>query len=147
VVAREYLSLLLKTDLIDVPFDGPLPDLTLSPAASWQFYNWVDLARRESLTVRQLAMRAAVGRVNMIKGSPQQIADYMEHWLDQEACDGFNIMPPYLPGAFDDFVALVIPELQRRGLFRTAYEGRTLRENLGLRRPESRYATRSLQRA
>lgn len=140
VVAREYLSLLLKTDLIDVPLDGPMPDIKLPANASWQFYNWIDLARRENLTVRQLALRAAIGRVNMVKGSPQQIADYMEHWFNQEACDGFNIMPPYLPGAFNDFVDLVIPELQRRGLFRTEYEGRTLRENLGLRRPESRYA-------
>jgi hypothetical protein len=63
----------------------------------------------------------------------------MEEWFESEACDGFNIMPPYLPGALDDFVELVIPELQRRGLFRTEYEGRTLRENLGLPRPESRY--------
>jgi hypothetical protein len=57
----------------------------------------------------------------------------------KEACDGFNVMPPYLPGALDEFVTLIIPELQRRGLFRTEYEGRTLRENLGLKRPESRY--------
>jgi alkanesulfonate monooxygenase len=59
--------------------------------------------------------------------------------VPQRACDGFNVMPPYLPGSLDDFVTLVIPELQRRGLFRTEYEGRTLRENLGLKRPESRY--------
>jgi len=69
-----------------------------------------------------------------------QIADQIEDWFDNRACDGFNIMPPYLPGAFDDFIALVIPELQNRGLFRTEYEGTTLRENLGLPRPESRYA-------
>ncbi|MPZ56041.1 MAG: LLM class flavin-dependent oxidoreductase [Rhizobiales bacterium] len=119
---HEYLSLLLKTDLIDVPLDGHLPDLALPQNASWQFFNWVDLARRENLTVRQLALRAAVGRVNMIKGSPDQIADYMQHWFEQEACDGFNIMPPYLPGAFADFVELVIPGLQRRCLFRSEYE-------------------------
>lgn len=145
VVAREYLSLLLKTDLIDVPLDGPLPDLTLPENASWQFFNWVDLARRENLTVRQLALRAAVGRVNMVRGSPQQIADYMQHWFEQEACDGFNIMPPYLPGSFVDFTDLVVPELQRRGLFRTEYEGRTLRDHLGLRRPDSRYDKRPLK--
>ena len=63
----------------------------------------------------------------------------MEEWFVNEACDGFNIMPPYLPGALNDFVDLVIPELTRRGLFRTEYEGRTLRDNLGLPRPESRY--------
>jgi len=67
----------------------------------------------------------------------------MEQWYVEEAADGFNIMPPYLPGALNDFVELVIPELQRRGLFRTEYTGRTLRDHLGLPRPPSRYATRA----
>ena len=69
------------------------------------------------------------------------LADQMEQWYVEEAADGFNIMPPYLPGALNDFVELVIPELQRRGLFRTEYTGRTLREHLGLPRPASRYAS------
>ena len=73
-------------------------------------------------------------------GTPAQIADEMQRWLEGEACDGFNIMFPFLPAGLDDFVDKVVPELQRRGLFRTAYEGKTLRENLGLARPESRYA-------
>ena len=64
----------------------------------------------------------------------------MEEWFRNDGCDGFNMMPPFLPGGLDDFVDLVIPELQRRGLFRSEYEGKTLRENLGLRRPTSRYA-------
>jgi N-acetyl-S-(2-succino)cysteine monooxygenase len=64
----------------------------------------------------------------------------MEQWFGEGACDGFNLMPPFLPGGLDDFVALVLPELRRRGLFRTEYEGRTLREHLGLERPASRYA-------
>ena len=64
----------------------------------------------------------------------------MEEWFRKDGCDGFNIMPPFLPGGLDDFVDLVIPELQRRGLFRTEYEGKTLRENLGLKRPASRHA-------
>ena len=67
------------------------------------------------------------------------IADQMEEWFFTEACDGFNIMFPYLPGGLDDFVDRVVPELQRRGLFRLEYEGRTLRENLGLPRPENRF--------
>jgi alkanesulfonate monooxygenase len=67
------------------------------------------------------------------------IADQMEEWLETNASDGFNVMFPYLPGGLDDFVNLVVPELQRRGIFRTEYEGRTLRENLGLRVPENRY--------
>jgi alkanesulfonate monooxygenase len=67
------------------------------------------------------------------------IADQMEEWLVTEASDGFNVMFPYLPGGLDDFVNKVVPELQRRGLFRTEYEGKTLRENLGLPRPENRF--------
>ena len=85
-------------------------------------------------------MQAAGARgKSVVRGSPQQIADIMEEWFVSEACDGFNIMPPYLPGGLDDFVELVVPELRRRGLFRSEYEGHTLREHLGLKRPVSRY--------
>jgi hypothetical protein len=83
----------------------------------------------------------------VVKGTPSQIADMMEQWYVEEAADGFNIMPPTLPGGLDDFVELVIPELQRRGLFRTDYTGRTLREQLGLPRPPSRYAAGSSEAA
>ena len=72
-------------------------------------------------------------------GTPQTIADQMEEWLMERGCDGFNIMFPYLPEGLDDFVDRVVPVLQKRGLFRTEYEGITLRENLGLPRPENRY--------
>jgi alkanesulfonate monooxygenase len=72
-------------------------------------------------------------------GTPSQVADEMEHWFKDGAADGFNVMPAWLPGSLDDFVDLVIPELQRRGLFRTEYEAMTLRENLGLPRPISRF--------
>jgi alkanesulfonate monooxygenase len=72
-------------------------------------------------------------------GTPSTIADQMEEWLTSRACDGFNVMFPYLPAGLDDVVDRVVPELQRRGLFRTEYEGRTLRENLGLPRPENRF--------
>ena len=72
-------------------------------------------------------------------GTPRTIADEMEEWLHGGGCDGFNIMFPYVPGGLDDFVDRVVPELQRRGLFRTEYEGRTLRENLGLPRPPNRF--------
>jgi hypothetical protein len=67
------------------------------------------------------------------------IADQMEEWLESDACDGFNIMFPHVPGGLDDFVNEVVPELQRRGLFRREYEGQTLRENLGLPRPKNRF--------
>ena len=80
-----------------------------------------------------MRLRVAGARAKaVVRGSPQTIADYMEEWFRNDGCDGFNIMPPFLPGGLDDFVDLVIPELQRRGLFRTEYEGKTLRENLGL---------------
>ena len=72
----------------------------------------------------------------------QTIADRMQEWFENGAADGFNVMPPVLPQSLNEFVDLVVPELQRRGLFRTEYEGRTLRENLGLERPQSRHAAR-----
>ena len=99
----------------------------------------IALAKREGLTVRQIAGRlGGYGGLGML-GTPAMIADQMEEWLTTNACDGFNVMFPYLPGGLDDFVNLVVPELQQRGLFRTEYEGRTLRENLGLPRPENRF--------
>jgi hypothetical protein len=88
-----------------------------------------------------VAMRVAGARAKaVVRGSPVQIADYMEDWFRNGGCDGFNLMPPFLPGGLDDFVELVLPELRRRGLFRSEYEGHTLRENLGLICPVSRYA-------
>ncbi|MEN3290651.1 MAG: hypothetical protein V7634_4951, partial [Bradyrhizobium sp.] len=72
-------------------------------------------------------------------GTPQTIADQMQEWLESRGSDGFNIMFPYLPQGLTDFVDRVVPELQRRGIFRTEYEGRTLRDNLGLPRPKNRF--------
>ncbi len=91
------------------------------------------------MTVRQLAqyVGGSYGTLEMI-GTPAMIADRMEEWLVSKGCDGFNVMFPYLPGGLDDFVDRVVPELQRRGLFRTGYQGVTLRENLGLPRPANR---------
>ena len=76
-------------------------------------------------------------------GSPTDVVDLMEEWFTTGAADGFNVIPPFFPNSLDEFIALVVPELQRRGLYRTAYEGTTLRENLGLPRPASRYAGRA----
>jgi alkanesulfonate monooxygenase SsuD/methylene tetrahydromethanopterin reductase-like flavin-dependent oxidoreductase (luciferase family) len=99
----------------------------------------VERARRDKLTVRQLAqMAGGYGGGGMV-GTPATIADQMQEWLETDACDGFNIMFPYVPGGLDDFVDQVVPELQRRGLFRREYEGATLRENLGLPRPGNRF--------
>ena len=99
------------------------------------------MARKEKLTMKQVALRVAGARGKaVVKGSPRQIADEMEEWFRKDGCDGFNLMPPFLPGGLDDFVELVLPEPRTRGLFRTEYEGRTLRDHLGLQRPASRYA-------
>jgi alkanesulfonate monooxygenase len=97
------------------------------------------MARREGLTVRQLAQRVGGFSGLAFVGTPATIADEMEEWLARDGSDGFNVMFPYLPGGLDDFVAKVVPELQRRGLFRHEYEGATLRENLGLPRPDNRF--------
>jgi alkanesulfonate monooxygenase len=72
-------------------------------------------------------------------GTPASIADEMQAWIEEDGSDGFNILFPYLPAGLDDMVDRVVPELQRRGLFRTEYEGATLRENLGLPRPANRF--------
>jgi alkanesulfonate monooxygenase SsuD/methylene tetrahydromethanopterin reductase-like flavin-dependent oxidoreductase (luciferase family) len=142
IVAREILSLILGgIDLSSYSLDGPLPeDLPQTNASVSSFNATVSLARRENLTIRQLALRMAGARgKSVIKGTPESIADQMEDWFRNSGCDGFNVMPPYLPGGLNDFVDLVVPELQRRGLFRTEYEAKTLRGNLGLARPASRY--------
>ncbi|MEM7751744.1 MAG: LLM class flavin-dependent oxidoreductase, partial [Pseudomonadota bacterium] len=97
----------------------------------------------EGLTVRQLAQRFGGYSGLAMVGTPQTIADQMEEWLMERGCDGFNIMFPYLPMGLDDFVDRVVPELQRRGIFRTEYEGATLRENLGLPRPGNHHARTS----
>ena len=142
IVAREVLSMVLgNIDLTSYPMDGPMPQLAPSKVASLSIFQHVmDIAARGNLTLRQTAQIVAGARGKfVVRGTPEHVADVMEEWFRSEACDGFNVMPPYLPGSLDDFVTLVIPELQRRGLFRTEYEGKTLRENLGLKRPESRY--------
>lgn len=133
------LSNLISFDLSSYPVDGPLPDLPELEQVNGgksRFTLLKDLAEREGLTIRKLYQRIAGARGHReIKGTPIQIADQLEEWFLKGAADGFNIMPPYLPGGLEDFVDLVVPELQRRGLFRTEYTGKTLRENLGLKRP------------
>jgi len=123
-------------DLRQFPLDGPLPDLPQSNAAHARQKMLVELARRENLSIRQLARRYATSNGhNVFVGTPKAMADLMEEWLGSRAADGFVLLSPYYPTPLQDFVELVVPELQRRGIYRTAYEGRTLRENLGLRSP------------
>jgi len=123
-------------DLSKYPLDGPIPDLPETNASKSRQKLLLDLARRENLTIRELYLRIAGARGHwQIVGTPGRIADEMEHWFTTGAADGFNVMPPHLPVGLRDFVELVLPELRRRGLFRTEYQGRTLRENLGLSIP------------
>lgn len=100
----------------------------------------VDIIERERPTIRQLLKRLAGARGHWVTaGTPEQIADRMQEWFLSGAADGFNVMPPYLNGGFDVFAEEVVPILRRRGLFRSEYEGTTLRSHYGLPRPESRY--------
>jgi alkanesulfonate monooxygenase SsuD/methylene tetrahydromethanopterin reductase-like flavin-dependent oxidoreductase (luciferase family) len=133
------LSIALGHDASGFDADGPLPDIPESNASKSGRQRAIDLARRENLTVRQLAQRLGGYSGLSMVGTSATIADEMEEWLAAEAADGFIIMFPYLPGGLDDFVERVVPELQRRGLFRREYEGSTLRENLGLPRPKNRF--------
>ena len=133
------LSSALGHDASGFDPDGPLPEIPDTNASKSARERVVDLARREKLTVRQLAQRVGSYSGLAFVGTPATIADGMEEWLAGEGSDGFNVMFPYLPGGLDEFVERVVPELQRRGLFRREYEGATLRENLGLKRPRNRF--------
>jgi FMN-dependent oxidoreductase (nitrilotriacetate monooxygenase family) len=121
-------------DLSAHPLDGPLPELPQTQDGQRSRQQLLtDLAQGENLTIRQLYERIAGGRGHFtVVGTAEAVADQMQTWFEQEAADGFNFMAPSLPGGLDDFLTLVVPELQRRGLFRTAYQGSTLREHLGL---------------
>jgi alkanesulfonate monooxygenase SsuD/methylene tetrahydromethanopterin reductase-like flavin-dependent oxidoreductase (luciferase family) len=133
------LSIALGHDASRFDPDKPLPDIPESNASKSARDRVVAMAAREQLTVRQLAQRLGGYSGLAMVGTPKTIADEMQEWLETQASDGFTIMFPYLPGGLDDFVEQVVPELQRRGIFRREYEGKTLRENLGLPRPENRH--------
>lgn len=126
------LSVILGTDASGFDPDEQLPDIPETNASKSGRQRMVDLAKRDKLTVRQLAQRVGgYGGLSFV-GTAKTIADQMEEWLVGRGSDGFNIMFPFLPAGLDDFVDKVVPELQRRGIFRKEYEGATLRENLGL---------------
>jgi FMN-dependent oxidoreductase (nitrilotriacetate monooxygenase family) len=133
------LSIALGHDASGFELDGPLPEIPETNASQTGRQRVIERARRDNLTVRQLAQIAGSYGGLSFTGTPATIADQMEEWLHGEGCDGFNVMFPYVPGGLDDFVDKVVPELQRRGLFRKEYEGTTLRENLGLPRPVNRF--------
>lgn len=125
-----YLSI---QDLSAYPLDGPLPDMPQTNLIQSRQQLIIDLGRRENLSIRELARHFAGARGHwQVAGTPAQIADAMEERFSEGAADGFNVMAPLFPSGLEEFVAHVVPELRRRGLFREDYEGRTLRQNLGL---------------
>ncbi|MFT5176350.1 MAG: FMN-dependent oxidoreductase (nitrilotriacetate monooxygenase family) [Gammaproteobacteria bacterium] len=137
--AMAALSIALGHDASQFDPDGPLPDVPESNQSKSGRERAIALARRDNLTVRQLAQRlGGYGGLSLV-GTAATIADEMQHWLNNDACDGFTIMFPYLPAGLDDFVNKVVPELQRRDLMRRTYQGTTLRENLGLPRPTNQF--------
>ena len=128
-------------DMSDYPLDGPLTDVPLSNTQQGRQRIVIDLARHEGLTIRQLYQRVSGARAHRILfGTAAEIADSLELWYRSGAADGFNIMSLTFPEGLCDFVDYVVPELQRRKLFRISYEGKTLRENLGLPRPPNAFA-------
>jgi alkanesulfonate monooxygenase len=136
-------------DLSGYDLDGPVPEDKVNPRMRSRAALMLDMAKRGNLTIRQLYLAVAAGNGhNVVIGSAREVADEMELWFSSGAADGFNYVPAALPGGIRDFVDLVVPELQRRGLFRTEYEGRTLRENLGVPTPGNRrYAKPAMERA
>ncbi|MEK9832223.1 MAG: LLM class flavin-dependent oxidoreductase [Rhodospirillaceae bacterium] len=141
------LSIQLGTDASKFDLDGSLPDIPESNASKSGRERAIRMAEEEGLTVRQLAQRMGGYSGLAMVGTAETIADEMEEWLDAKASDGFTIMFPFLPEGLDLFVDRVVPELQRRGLLRREYAGKTLRENLGLPRPENRFFTQSSEAA
>jgi len=133
------LSIALGTDARAFDMDAPLPDIPETNQSQSGRQRVLERAQRENLTVRQLAVALGGYGGLSFTGSAKTIADEMQHWLEAEACDGFNIMFPTIPGGVEDFVRLVVPELQSRGIFRKEYNGTTLREHLGLPRPPNQF--------
>ena len=129
------LSIALGTDASKFDLDAPLPDIPETNASQSGRQRVIDRARRGNLTVRQLAQSLGAYGGLVMAGTPATIADKMEEYFHARGCDGFNIMFPYVPQGLDEFVDRVVPELQRRGVFRREYEGTTLRDHLGLPRP------------
>jgi len=129
-------------DVSQYPLDGPLPEDLPEPVnGRGRFRQLVALARRENLTIRELIVRfSAVQGHRTVVGTPVDIADQLEDWFIHEAADGYNLKPALQPDSLKEFIDLVVPELQKRGIFRTEYEGTTLRDHLGLPRPANQFS-------
>jgi FMN-dependent oxidoreductase (nitrilotriacetate monooxygenase family) len=128
-------------DIFSYPLHGPMPDLPEANSAKSRQKLIMDMAKKQNLSLIETArsVSAAQGH-RVLVGTADYIASELEEWLMKDGADGFNVICNYYPKPLQDFSELVIPELQRRGIFRTAYEGRTLRDNLGLRVPPNRYS-------
>ena len=135
--AMALVSERLGHDISRYPLDGPIPDFPETTERSRTFSKTlIEKARREKMTLRDLYNLTAAARGHWVLcGTPHEIADTLEDWFVAERADGFMIQPPYFPDAFEEFVERVVPELQRRSLFRTDYTGFTLRDHLGLAPP------------
>lgn len=136
IAGLSTLSYHLDVDLGKYPLESSLPELDV-PGVKGHYDEMREASDRGKLTLRDLGKRYGSRYEGDFVGTAQHVADGLEHWFREEACDGFMIAAPYQPGGFEDVVRLLVPELQRRGLYRTAYEGTTLRDHLGLERPDS----------
>jgi FMN-dependent oxidoreductase (nitrilotriacetate monooxygenase family) len=144
-----YLSKLTEMNLADYPLDGPLPDMSGPTLGIASFRKSIaEMAARDNLTIRQTYQRVlpSMGHV-VFKGTGKDVADQIEDWFTSRAADGFNVGTPVLPRCLRKINELVIPELQRRGLFRTEYQGATLRERMGLPMPPNPWAASENARA
>jgi len=140
-VARAMLGVCLGgADVSKFDFDGPVPTGLSTNAGTTHLKTMVKIAQDRNLSLRELAMDVAAGGYGhwAVRGTPTQIADQLEERFKGGAADGFNLMPATLPGGLEDFINMVLPELRRRGLFRTDYSGTTLRDHLGLAAPKRR---------
>jgi alkanesulfonate monooxygenase len=127
------LSRTLGTDLSGVDVDAPLPDVEVAKLTQSRAVGIVETARREKMTVREVYEKLVVSKGHrQLIGTALDVADILQEWFEEGGADGFNVMPAQMPDGLNDFAGFVIPELQRRGLFRTAYEGTTLRQHLGV---------------
>lgn len=142
--ALQSIRTFLEWDLTGADLDAPPPPPPFTEGWQSRQKLFYDLALEEGLTVRQLVSRMSAARGHLVLvGTPVEVVDQLEEWFESGAADGFNILAPIFPQGLDDVIELVLPELRRRGLFRYEYEGRTLRENLGLARPADGFSADS----
>ncbi len=134
MVGLAYLGTRFSGDLTLENVDKLATEVRLDPIGiQSRGEQMLELAGRNNWTLRQMYQTVIIGNAHgVVVGTPVQVADHMEEWFRAGAADGFNLLPSKSPGAVNDFVDKVVPELQRRGLFRTAYEATTLRGILGL---------------